>query len=143
MLASLFIGTGAIITTVFIHTVGLIAVTQVMQFMTERFKMHGHRSKVVAMMTTVLGLFMVLSVEIWAWALVYLWVGAFLDFENALYFSTVSFSTVGFGDIEPVEAWRMLGALEAINGFLMIGWSTAYLIAASTRIGPFRSGEHF
>jgi voltage-gated potassium channel Kch len=143
MLASLLIGTIAIVTTVLIHTVGLIAVTKVMQFATGRFKMHGHRSRVVAMVSTVLGLFLVLSVEIWVWALVYLSVGAFPDFEHALYFSTVSFSTVGFGDIVPVVEWRMLGALEAINGFLMIGWSTAYLIAASTRIGPFRSGEHF
>ena len=143
MFASLFIGTFAIITTVLIHTMGLIAVTRVMKVATGRFKMHGHRSRVVAMVSTVLGLFMVLSVEIWLWALVYLGVGAFPDFEHALYFSTVSFSTVGFGDIVPVVQWRMLGALEAINGFLMIGWSTAYLIAASTRIGPFRSGEHF
>jgi voltage-gated potassium channel Kch len=143
MLASLLIGTIAIIATVLIHTFGLIAVTRGMAFATRRFKMHGHRSKVVAMVTTVLGLFLVLSVEIWVWALVYVGVGAFPDFEHALYFSTVSFSTVGFGDIVPVVEWRMLGALEAINGFLMIGWSTAYLIAASTRIGPFRPGEHF
>jgi hypothetical protein len=37
----------------------------------------------------------------------------------------------------------MLAALEGINGFLLIGWSTAYLIAAGIRVGPFRSGEHF
>lgn len=143
MFANLLIGTFAIVTTVFVHTIGLIAVTRIMQFMVSHFKMHGHRSRVVAMVSTVLGLFMVLSVEIWLWALVYLAVGAFPDFEHALYFSTVAFSTVGFGDIVPVHAWRLLGALEAINGFLMIGWSTAYLIASSTRIGPFRSGEHF
>lgn len=143
MLASLLIGTIAIVTTVLIHTIGLIAVTRAMTFVTARFRMHGHRSRVVAMVSTVLGLFLVLSVEIWLWALVYMGVGAFPDFEHALYFSTVAFSTVGFGDIVPVVEWRMLGALEAINGFLMIGWSTAYLIAASTRIGPFRSGEHF
>ncbi len=37
----------------------------------------------------------------------------------------------------------MLSALQGINGFLLIGWSTAYLVAAGIRIGPFRSGEHF
>jgi hypothetical protein len=69
--------------------------------------------------------------------------GAFTDFSTALYFSTVTFSTLGFGDVVPNESWRLFAALEAVNGFLLIGWSTAYLIAASTRIGPFRIGEHF
>jgi hypothetical protein len=43
----------------------------------------------------------------------------------------------------PAQEWRLLASLEGINGFLLIGWSTAYLVAASTRIGPFKSGEHF
>jgi hypothetical protein len=143
MIANLALGTLAIAITVVIHTFGLIAITKMMAHMTNRFRMHGHRSRVVAMISVVFGLFMVLTVEVWFWALVYYVIGALPDFEHALYFSTVAFSTVGFGDIVPVEKWRLFGALEAINGFLMIGWSTAYLIAASTRVGPFRSGEHF
>ncbi len=97
----------------------------------------------MAMVTVVLGLFIILTVEVWLWAICYLAVGAFHDFETALYFSTVTFSTLGFGDVLPAERWRLLSALEAVNGFLVIGWSTAYLVAASTRVGPFRSGEHF
>lgn len=143
MLASLSLGTLVISITVLIHTFGLIEITRAMGYLTNRFRMHGHRSRVVAMLSVVFGLFALLTVEVWFWALVYRLIGAFPDFEHALYFSTVSFSTVGFGDIIPVNKWRLLGALEAINGFLMIGWSTAYLIAASTRVGPFRSGEHF
>ena len=143
MISSLIVGTLAISVTVLIHTFGLIAVTRIMGHMTNRFRMHGHRSRVVAMLSVVFGLFVVLTIEIWFWALVYVAINAFEDFEHALYFSTVAFSTVGFGDIVPEFEWRLLGALEAVNGFLMIGWSTAYLIAASTRIGPFKSGEHF
>jgi hypothetical protein len=67
----------------------------------------------------------------------------FPDFATSLYFSTVTFSTLGFGDVVPTERWRLFAAPETVNGFLMIGWSTAYLVAASTRVGPFRSGEHF
>lgn len=143
MLASLTLGTLVISLTVLIHTFGLIEITRAMAYLTNKFRMHGHRSRVVAMLSVVFGLFALLTVEVWFWAVVYRLIGAFPDFEHALYFSTVSFSTVGFGDIIPVYKWRLLGALEAINGFLMIGWSTAYLIAASTRVGPFRSGEHF
>ncbi len=143
MLANLALGTLVISITVLVHTFGLIAVTRAMAYLTNRFRMHGHRSRVLAMMSVVFGLFLVLTVEVWFWAIVYFAIGAFPDFDHALYFSTVAFSTVGFGDVIPVVEWRLLGALEAINGFLMIGWSTAYLIAASTRVGPFRSGEHF
>jgi voltage-gated potassium channel Kch len=143
LLTNLALGTITIAATVLIHTFGLIAVTKMMTHITDRFRMHGHRSRVIAMISVVFGLFMVLTVEVWLWALVYWVIGALPDFEHALYFSTVAFSTVGFGDIIPVEQWRLLGALEAVCGFLMIGWSTAYLIAASTRVGPFRSGEHF
>jgi hypothetical protein len=65
------------------------------------------------------------------------------DLESSLYFSTETFSTLGYGDITPLPRWRLFAALEAVNGFLLIGWSTAYLVAASTRHGPFRIGEHF
>jgi voltage-gated potassium channel Kch len=143
MLTNLVVGTIVISLTVLIHTFGLIAITHVMASLVARFRMHGRRSRVMAMISIVFGLFAVLTVEIWLWAIFYLLIGAFPDIATALYFSTVTFSTLGYGDVLPPERWRQLAALEAVNGFLLIGWSTAYLIAASTRVGPFRSGEHF
>lgn len=143
MLINLTTGTVVIALTVLIHTTGLIGVTYAMGWLVAHFRMHGRRSRVLAMITVVFGLFGVLTVEIWLWALCYLVVGAFPDLATGLYFSTVTFSTLGFGDVLPPERWRLFAALEAINGFLLIGWSTAYLIAASTRVGPFHSGVHF
>ena len=95
------------------------------------------------MTTTVLGLFFLHTVEIWLWAAVYVVIGAVAGFADALYFSTVTFSTVGYGDVAPRLEWRQFAALESIDGFILIGWSIAYLIGASTRHGPFRIGEHF
>jgi voltage-gated potassium channel Kch len=143
MLTNLAIGTIVISLTVLIHTFGLIAITHVMGWLVARFRMHGRRSRVIAMISVVFGLFAVLTVEIWLWAIFHLLIGTFPDIATSLYFSTVTFSTLGYGDVLPPERWRLLAALEAVNGFLLIGWSTAYLIAASTRVGPFRSGEHF
>jgi hypothetical protein len=143
MLFNLAIGTLVISTTVFIHTYGLIAVTHVMGGLVSRFRMHGHRSRILAMNSVVIGLFAVLTVQVWLWAAVYVVIGALRDFSTAVYFSTITFSTVGYGDVVPAHDWRMLAALEGVNGFLLIGWSTAYLVTAGTRIGPFRSGEHF
>jgi voltage-gated potassium channel Kch len=143
MLTNLAIGTIVISLTVLIHTFGLIAITHVMGWLVAHFRMHGRRSRVIAMISVVFGLFAVLTVEIWLWAIFHLLIGTFPDIATSLYFSTVTFSTLGYGDVLPPERWRLLAALEAVNGFLLIGWSTAYLIAASTRVGPFRSGEHF
>ena len=97
----------------------------------------------VAIISVVIGLFAVISVEVWIWAGFYWLLDMLPDFETALYFSTVTFSTIGYGDIVPNVGWRLFAALEGINGLLLIGWSTAYLIAAGTRVGPFKAGEHF
>jgi hypothetical protein len=144
MLATnLALGTLMISLTVVIHTFGLMGVTHVMSFVTDRIRLHGHRSRMLAINTVVIGVFAVLTAEVWLWAASFTLIGVVDDFETALYFSTITFSTVGYGDVVPHPEWRMLAALEGVNGFLLIGWSTAYLIAAGMRVGPFKSGEHF
>ncbi len=144
MLVNLVLGAFVISLTVVIHTWGLIVITHVMSQLTARFRTHGRRSRVLAMVSIVIGIFCVMTVEVWLWAAFHYGLGVVgSDFETALYFSTVAFSTLGFGDVIPVAEWRLFAALEGVNGFLLIGWSTAYLIAAGIRVGPFRSGEHF
>ncbi len=143
MLINIVAGTFIVALTVGIHTFGLIGVTHAMSWLVNRFRMHGRRSRVVAMITVVFGLFVVLMIEVLLWAVGYHVVDAFPDFETSLYFSASTFSTLGIGDLVPPVEWRLAAAIEGINGFLLIGWSTAYLVAASTRVGPFRSGEHF
>jgi len=143
MILNLCIGTIVISLTVVIHTFGLIAITHVTARLGALFRMHGRRSRILAMISVVMGLFAVMTAEVWLWGGIYRLLGTFSDFETALYFSTITFSTVGYGDVVPAHDWRVLAALEGIDGFLLIGWSTAYLIAAGTRVGPFRVGEHF
>ena len=143
MIANLAIGTLTISLTVVVHTFGLMAVTHAMAWITDRIRLHGHRSRMLAMNTVVIGVFAVLTAEVWLWAAGFMVIGVVDDFETALYFSTTTFSTLGYGDVVPNPEWRMLAALESVNGFLLIGWSTAYLIAAGIRVGPFKSGEHF
>ncbi len=84
---------------------------------------------------SVLFVLFVHSVNVWIWALVYLAVGAFDAMEPALYFSLVSFTTVGFGDITLSPDWRLLSGLTAANGFLTFGWSTAYMIGLARKAG--------
>ena len=142
--SNLAMGTLVIGATVLVHTVGLIILSRAMILAINWSRLHRHAlGKTFALVTAVLGLFFIHTVEVWIWALVFVAVGVVPVFEDALYFSTVTFSTIGYGDILPPPGWRLFCALEGINGFLLIGWSTAYLVAASTRHGPFRAGEHF
>lgn len=144
MVANLVLGTSIIAATVIIHTLGLIILSASMNRMIANFALHRHSfGKTVAMVSSVLGLFLIHTVEVWGWALVYLVIGVLDTFGDALYFSATTFSTLGYGDVTLDHRWRLLSALEGVSGFLLIGWSTAYLVGASTRYGPFRIGEHF
>ena len=68
------------------------------------------------------------TVNVWVWSLTFYFAGVFKAFEPSLYFSLVSFSTLGFGDIILDEKWRLLSGLAAANGLLSFGWSTAYMV---------------
>ncbi|BCT93223.1 hypothetical protein LYSHEL_22460 [Lysobacter helvus] len=65
-----------------------------------------------------------------AWAVLFLLLGEFNDYSTALYHSAVNFSTLGYGDIVMSPRWRLLGPVEAANGILMFGVSTAVMTAA-------------
>jgi voltage-gated potassium channel Kch len=69
---------------------------------------------------------LLLEVVLWTW--VYRHAGAIHGLESSLYFSGITFTTVGDGDVLPMKCWRLLSVGEAINGVLMAGWSTAQLI---------------
>lgn len=86
----------------------------------------------------VLGLIAIISVEIWAYAIFYVGSGAVADLREAVYFSTVSFATLGFSDTVIVDAWKLVGAIEAINGALILGWSVAFLVYEMARHLPIR-----
>lgn len=144
MLHNLFAGSLLVAFSVLIHTSGLIALGAVVPFFVRRLGWHSHDiGRTLAMTATVMGLLGILTLEVWTWALAYDALGATTRFADALSLSTAMFSTVGYGDLSFDPNWRLLTALEGINGFLLIGWSTAFLVRASTRHGPFRSNEHF
>lgn len=77
-------------------------------------------------------LLMLLSnfVQIAIWAALFMLLDEFDEFATALYHSAVNFATLGYGDIIMSSRWRLLGPLEAANGILMFGVSTAVMTAA-------------
>jgi hypothetical protein len=144
MFQNLAAGSALVALTVLIHTGGLILIAGVTPPLARWLGFHNHDvGRTLVMTGTVLGILGILTLEIWSWAVAYAWLGVTADFSDALSLSTDMFSTIGYGDIPVTPDWRLTTALEGINGFLMIGWSTAYLVAAATRHGPFRRGDHF
>ncbi len=68
------------------------------------------------------------------WAVSYKWIGAFETFEQSLYFSLVTYTTLGYGDLILQDNHRLMGAIEAANGVIMLGWSTAIVVFAIQKL---------
>jgi hypothetical protein len=73
-------------------------------------------------------------IEISAWALLYVLYRAMPDLQSALYFSAVTYTTTGYGDLILPTDWRLVGGVEALTGILMCGWSTGYFFAIVSRM---------
>ena len=143
MLQNLLLGSVLVAFSVLVHTIGLILVAAAMPGMARGLRLHNHDAgRTLMMAVTVLGILCLLTFEVWGWAIAYFALRATANFADALYLSTAMFSTVGYAGISVDPEWRLLTALEGINGFLLIGWSTAFLVRASARHGPFKA-EHF
>jgi hypothetical protein len=72
--------------------------------------------------------------EIAVWAAFYDWKGAMAGMQSAFYFSMVTYTTTGYGDLVLPPEWRLLGGIEALTGILMAGWSTGFFFAVASRL---------
>jgi hypothetical protein len=72
--------------------------------------------------------------EIVVWALAYRAVGALPTLDTAVYFSEVTYTTVGYGDVTIPARWHLVAGLEAVTGIVLAGWSAAALFAVVTRL---------
>jgi hypothetical protein len=91
---------------------------------------------IVPITSTVLVLVFLHAIEITVWAAAYRVLvpdGQLPSFETALYFSFVTFTTLGYGDITLGEGWRLLSGIQALNGILLVGWTTALLFGLVQR----------
>ena len=73
-------------------------------------------------------------VQVALWALLYRLLGALPDFETAMYFSGVTFTSLGYGDVLLKGEMRLLGPLQAANGLMMFGVTTALFITAAQQV---------
>ena len=82
-----------------------------------------------------------LALEASAWAVLYLWVGALPAWTPAMLYSLRAITSYGHADVYLEDRWRLLGAIEAVNGLILFGLTTAFLYAAIQQVWPLRSGQ--
>lgn len=136
----LIYGALLIIGTVFIQVAFISTLTHCLHLMTAWLSKPPVQFKTIFVLSAmVLWLVAGLSVSAALWAGVYIFIGIFASLEPALYFSIVTFSTLGYGDIVLDPQWRILGSLTAVNGLIIVGLNTAVLVEAIARI---RAAQH-
>lgn len=141
MLGFLLIGFSLVAVTVSIHATGT---SFGMRTMLRRYAGHDGEWRSSQLWrvylwtaVTLLGLHFM---EICVWALAYLWLPAVEGLEKAVYFSLVTFTTLGYGDITLMPGPRVMSGIEAMNGILLFGWSTALFFAVVQRSWSLKHG---
>ena len=135
MLGNLFLASFTVTITVILHFGGLIGLLSMLRYQAQDIKAHKTLPGQFALViVVVLLIFVIHAAEIWVYALMFLAIGAISNFGEALYFSTVTFSSLGYGDVVLSKDWRLFGAIEAANGLILFGWSTAFLISLTRQL---------
>jgi hypothetical protein len=135
ILLPLLVGAGATLGTICIHA---LAVDGTINFLRreEKFGRTG-RGLSIDLRIVVLVISLALAahlIEIALWAGLFMLCGEFQVFGIAYYHSAVNYTTLGYGDLIMTPAWRLLGPLEAADGSLMFGVSTAMTFAVVLRL---------
>lgn len=142
MLAELALATVMVLITVILHGGGLLTLGHLMELRERamgrtRISPISSEGAVVAVLAA-LGLLVLHGLEIWLYAWLYQAIGAVGTLRDAVYFSTIAYASIGFSDAAMAPQWKLLGALEGINGALLLGWSVAFFVTLMTRFLPAR-----
>lgn len=128
-----------VIITVLIHGIGLFAMSRALKVEADeeaRIQVDLVSPRGLAFtLLLVLSLFVLHGVEIWAYGLLYVLVGALPNILEGVYFSTITYGTIGYDDEGLAHGWKMVAAIEGINGIMLLGWSTAFFVTVVQRIG--------
>ena len=126
----LAVSVGAVVCTILIHAVVVTAIINLIRME----KRGGRVGKALWFDIAIVGRAIALAlvahlIEMAVWALLFVICGEFADFGTAYYHSAVNYTTLGYGDVLMSAKWRFLGPLEAANGMLLFGVTTAMVFA--------------
>ena len=133
MMAFEVIGTGLLIMflTTVIHALFMVSASHTHEWRQRGFgPVNSHFGKALFISILTMWMFLAIIIEAWVWALVYLndpLITVLNDLETALYFSMVTFTTLGYGDVVLIGKGRALATIQAANGVIIFGWTTALI----------------
>jgi len=135
MHSALLLGAGLLVVSLVSFAVAIALVVSLMsRVIRTGYSGEGFWKNVAIMIVVTLVMAAAHLVEIVLWAIVFRASSGISTFEKAFYFSAQNYTTLGYGDIVLSDRWRLLGPLEAINGVLLFGLSTAVMFAALSRL---------
>ncbi|UTP38039.1 potassium channel family protein [Phenylobacterium sp. LH3H17] len=138
----LFASTLLVAFTALLHLAGLAGLIALLQAHGKRVRTpHVRLNQALLVLIAVFALIALHGIEIWLYAAVYTLVGEFPAFEDALYFSTSTYATIGYGDLVLSPAWRIVGAIEGVNGIILLGWSTAFFVSIVGRLAELERND--
>jgi Ion channel len=133
MLRQFLVGAAVSACNITIHALVMATVVQVARFTSKKTTSRPLVRLITVMIATVSVLMAAHAIEVIVWSLAYAIVDAAPADADLLYFAFVNYTTLGYGDVTPVERWRLLGPLAAMNGVLLFGWSTAVIFEVLRR----------
>lgn len=129
MFAQIILGTLVMLGTILLAGLSLWSLESVFAAWSGWLVRAPHRPKlIVVIIASSLWVLAMVTADVWLWALAFRLLGVFPDFEHAVYFALVSFTTLGYGDVLLPAEWRIFGGLAAANGLLNIGLMTAFMV---------------
>ncbi len=129
MLRQFLVSIAVSVVNIAIHAIVMAAVLWVARAADERATSRQSLRLVAVMIATVSVLMAAHIAEVFVWSFAYVIAGAAPPGTDFVYFAFVNYATLGYGDIVPIERWRLLGPMTAMNGVLLFGWSTAVIFA--------------
>ncbi len=136
MIGQLLLATMMVVVTVLVHGAGIAGLARILRFDPTNVEAHHHFSlrHAFLILCIVLALFSLHGIEIWLYGGLYLLLDAVADLETAIYFSTITYAGIGFDDADMARRWRLVSAIEGVNGILLLGWSTAFFVTVVARL---------
>ena len=128
------LGLALLVTCVIVQSAGMLALIHWLARVRLILESPSTPRRVALLLRVFLAIVLLHLIQVGLWAVVF-WVARVLpNLETALYFSLVSYTTIGFGDVVLGPGWRVLSGIEGLTGILLVGWSTAFVFSVVNRM---------
>jgi ion channel len=133
MLRQFGLGIAISVCNIAIHAMLMIAVIQVARSVSESAKSRQSLRLTAVMSATASVLMAAHFAEVLVWSFAYSFIGIAPPGSDLIYFAFVNYTTLGYGDVIPLQHWHLVGPMTAMNGVLLFGWSTAVIFEVLRR----------